>query len=278
MTQETQTARSIQSFRDVTKWIAASFAAVGGALLATSQLTTIGRLPVGWPTTLDTARLWVALACGALGFAAVIGSIWMVAQAQLPVMTSISEIAFAWDVPRSPIMAAVLFLRRNPKFLQGFDSPQGAIDARTGLVARLGSAESDESLAPRISDLDDRIAAIEDIANFEVVRARSRRRFQSLMAMALIGGIGILGFSWAANPPAPSPGLNLRGAKLVGAFLRDVDFRNAKLDGADLTGADLTGANLEGATISGVIWVGTTCPDGTNSNANQNTCAGHRTP
>ena len=62
-------------------------------------------------------------------------------------------------------------------------------------------------------------------------------------------------------------GANLLGADLSGADLRNADLTNAYLDYANLTGADLTGADL-----TGVFWFSTTCPDGTNSDDNGNTC------
>jgi uncharacterized protein YjbI with pentapeptide repeats len=45
-----------------------------------------------------------------------------------------------------------------------------------------------------------------------------------------------------------------------------------------LTGANLSGANLNSATLTGVKWNNTTCPDGTNSNADAGTCIGHLKP
>jgi uncharacterized protein YjbI with pentapeptide repeats len=75
---------------------------------------------------------------------------------------------------------------------------------------------------------------------------------------------------------------NLGFADLTSADLRYADLRNADLTGADLTGADLTGADLAGAylryadltgaDLTSVNWLGTTCPDGTNSNDNGYTC------
>ena len=56
--------------------------------------------------------------------------------------------------------------------------------------------------------------------------------------------------------------VNLTGASLYGAILEDVNLSGADLVDADLTGADLTGVN----------WHDTTCPDGTNSDDNGNTC------
>ena len=50
------------------------------------------------------------------------------------------------------------------------------------------------------------------------------------------------------------------------------DLRNASLSYAGLILADLTNADLYGADLSGVSWYGATCPDGTNSEDNGNTC------
>jgi hypothetical protein len=69
----------------------------------------------------------------------------------------------------------------------------------------------------------------------------------------------------------------LSGAELIGADLRYADLSNAYLSGAELIGADLRYADLSGADLSnadlyGVTWYSTTCPDGTNSDDNGNTC------
>ncbi len=70
--------------------------------------------------------------------------------------------------------------------------------------------------------------------------------------------------------------IDLRGTTLGSASLVGTDLRYAQLDGTDFTGADLTGANLRRATgLAGAIWSDTTCPDGTNSDANGGTCVGH---
>jgi len=80
-------------------------------------------------------------------------------------------------------------------------------------------------------------------------------------------------------------GANLSGADLTNANLADANLTNANLQGANLTGANLKGANLTGANLAGavtagagfnkVIWSNTTCVDGTNSDGNGGTCAGH---
>jgi len=64
---------------------------------------------------------------------------------------------------------------------------------------------------------------------------------------------------------------------LVAQWQQTAEDNRADLSGADLSYArlsyaDLSGANLNGADLSGVSWYYTTCPDGTRSNDNGNTC------
>ena len=65
---------------------------------------------------------------------------------------------------------------------------------------------------------------------------------------------------------------NLRGQSLSGADLTDANLTDADLSDADLSDADLSGADLSGADLEQINWWYTTCPDGTNSNDNGNTC------
>ena len=84
--------------------------------------------------------------------------------------------------------------------------------------------------------------------------------------------------------------VNFNDLKMVGANLTNAHLRYSLLDtvdlsGANLTNADLIGSNLEHVNLSNaeltnadlydVIWIDTTCPDGTNSNDHGNTCCGH---
>ena len=90
-----------------------------------------------------------------------------------------------------------------------------------------------------------------------------------------------------SNPGETHPSINfqeanLKYANLRFAFLKSSNFSGANLNGADLSDselhqsdmsyADLTGANLGDADLTGISWNYTTCPDGTNSNDNGNTC------
>ena len=67
------------------------------------------------------------------------------------------------------------------------------------------------------------------------------------------------------------------GAQLSGATLEDLNLSGADLNGVNLEYAEvysdnLTGASLIGANLTGVFWNDDTCPDGTNSDNDGDTC------
>ena len=59
---------------------------------------------------------------------------------------------------------------------------------------------------------------------------------------------------------------------LVVQWQQTAEDNRANLDEAILSEANLTNADLSGADLTGVYWYSTTCPDGTNSDDNGNTC------
>lgn len=69
-------------------------------------------------------------------------------------------------------------------------------------------------------------------------------------------------------------GGNAKGTNFSGSNLSNTNLSNTNLKGANFTNANLTGANLTGANVNGAIWSNTICPNGTNSNSHNNTCAG----
>lgn len=73
---------------------------------------------------------------------------------------------------------------------------------------------------------------------------------------------------------------NFSNAQIGGTFgAQSANFQNTNLQNAVITHVNLTGAtNMDTANITGATWDNTTCPDGTNSDSNGNTCAGHLTP
>jgi uncharacterized protein YjbI with pentapeptide repeats len=80
-------------------------------------------------------------------------------------------------------------------------------------------------------------------------------------------------------------GFDLRGAYFEHADLSSLNLSNTNLScsyaafanfkSVNFTGANMRYAKFGGALLTGAIFNNTTCPDGTNSNTNGNTCAGH---
>ena len=91
--------------------------------------------------------------------------------------------------------------------------------------------------------------------------------------------------AWNVGTQANLSGANLDGINFWYFDFSGVNFSNANLNNADLRYSDLSNANLEGASFNldygmggsaGIIYSNTTCPDGTNSDDNGNTCRNNR--
>lgn len=269
-----------QAIRDSAKWIIGAFAAIGAILVAGSQLSSIGSLPVGWPTSLANARLWLAVLGAALSLSAVVVAIWGCVQVLVPSNLTMRDLADDWASPSRRTSAAVEFFKKDPRFLQGLKSPQEYFELRDDLFAKLKTApDSDiQALTDRIAKLDSRARAVTRIGQSRILESDFNRILTKLLLAASLGALGITMFAWAANPPEATPRASLTDASLIGANLRDADLTGVNMARANLTDADLTGANLTGAILTNVIWSNTICPDGINSDDVGQSCAGHRGP
>lgn len=262
--------------RDAAKWLIASSAAVGAALLAGTQLSNIGRLDAG-------GRLIVAFVGAILGLSGVVLAIFVAVRLLLPVTVTLNELVKEWSKPKGRLKPAIEFFKKHQKYLQGFPTPADLEKARDGAVSALQKMGRNAAKSPRgeqlnryISDLDGRISDVEAIAQTRTLEGQFRRSLRFFLLASILAAGGILTFAWASNPATPkAPAADLRNSKLINADLRDADLTNAKLDHADFTDADLTGAKLDKATIADVIWSNTTCPDGKNSDTVGKTCRGH---
>lgn len=76
----------------------------------------------------------------------------------------------------------------------------------------------------------------------------------------------------ASLPGTDLSGLQLEYTNLVYANLSNANLSDANLTHVKFSTANLTGANLAGAVLTRAIWSDTTCPDGTNSNNDGDTC------
>ncbi len=279
--------------RDAAKWLVASFAAVGAALIAGSQLSSIGKLPICRPDSVECARLWIAAAGGTAALGGVMAAIWVGVLLLAPERRQVSDFKRDWQ-EGDP---AFEYFEANPDQLQGFndfvdlETKQAAAYKSFDDLAAQARADQDEIDQDLQADIDGAYESLLDvlkrrddvvtIGNFVTyVHFFRRRALPRMMTAAVISAAGIIAFSWAANPPAPSPLVSIRGADLAGSDLSGVDLRNVDLTGAILDEADLTGADLEGAilydaSLTDVIWSGTTCPDGTSSDDAAGSCENH---
>ena len=273
-------AESRELVRSASKWFIAGLGGIGAVLVAGSQLSSVGARDPATP------RFWVAIVGVGAGLLAIMWAMWRVVDVLSPQPWSFEDIVSAWgeDGSRTPHERAARrevgeYLRTHPTALGGFSSPSQILDLYK---------ESE----PDREGLDDLVALMDAMLD-KAATVSLQARFQSLRwqiaAGVLLGATGIIAFAWAANPADPvQPKPSLVNAVLTNADLSGASLRNVDLTGADLTGADLTGADVAGAVLDEVTWGGTTCPDGTNSDANapanasstgaKGSCVGHLTP
>jgi uncharacterized protein YjbI with pentapeptide repeats len=67
---------------------------------------------------------------------------------------------------------------------------------------------------------------------------------------------------------------NFTGANFTSASIKNNQFINSDFTNANFTNTNLTGSTNDSSTFTGAIWSNTTCPDGTNSDNDGNTCIG----
>jgi uncharacterized protein YjbI with pentapeptide repeats len=98
------------------------------------------------------------------------------------------------------------------------------------------------------------------------------------MPAALPSGWVLIG-TYLFGPGADLGGANVSNLNLSGLNMTDINLSDANWADADFDGVNLTGANLTGAdkvfglpSLTGVTWSNTTCPDGTNSDNDGDTC------
>ncbi|MDQ1532231.1 MAG: hypothetical protein QOE37_2392 [Microbacteriaceae bacterium] len=274
----------MERIRDAGKWLIAASAAVGAVLIAGSQLSSIGQLPFGW-------RLAWAIAGVVLALAAVVYAVWAAVQVLLPVGVTLDELESQWQ---ASTRADVVFFHDNPGQL-GADTPEQlnqrwntAWDERVQAERALQSAgDTDRATKKATADaadaefrrIDGDVRTVLQNAQYQLLKDAFGKVLTKLLTAAVLAAVGIMLFAWAGNPPkAPTSNTTMRDARLAGADLRDAQLVGADLTGVDLTGANLRGADLSDAVVKDVIWSHTTCPDGTDSNDDGNSCRGHLTP
>jgi uncharacterized protein YjbI with pentapeptide repeats len=283
-----------EKIRDAAKWLIASFAAVGAALIAGSQLSSIGKLPLCAPRSLDCARLWIAVFGTLASLLGVVFAIWIGVTLLVPDPAPVSVLREEWKSRGSYLQT---YFRNNSSLLQGFkdldDMDRQEADAfrevdRLRAEVEGASQGERDKLEQELSAADSYLGEILERSDVVVSTANHVRfvhafksgALKKLVGAASLAALGIVAFAWAANPPTLSPTASLRGADLsgsdlTGVNLRNVDLSNANLSQTNLTGADLRGADLSNANLDDAIWSQTTCPDGTVSDTVGGSCQNH---
>ena len=132
------------------------------------------------------------------------------------------------------------------------NAPTVTLDPATGQIDLRGANLANRNLARA------------DLSGAELTNANvsSSQLFDAFLENANLSGADLRNGSAIR---ADFTGANLQGATLFGTNLSGAVFRHA----------NLKGAQLQGAGLYGTVWSETICPDGTNSDADHQTCVGH---
>lgn len=226
--------------RDAGKWLIAAAAGVGAALIAGSQLSSIGKLSVCTPTSEQCLRLPLSLLAAVVGLVSIAFIMWSAGRLLLPVEVTITDLADHWDSPRRE-WADAKFFKKNPAYL-GYGHPRELEQARTDTWTRLTDAEAtaESASGPQRENLErdivqarkefdevqDRTMTVTKIAEYQLLKDEYTHFARKLLPAAALAAIGVVIFAWAANPPSPDvPSVTMKGAILAGADLRQANLK-----------------------------------------------------
>ncbi|MDB4865360.1 pentapeptide repeat-containing protein [Euryarchaeota archaeon] len=162
---------------------------------------------------------------------------------------------------------------QGPQGIQGETGSAGAdgqngMDVNESRIAQLEAelASKDATIAillGNISDMEEELEAVDNVIEmYYMMFVQIQNDMNDLES----------DINCQIRPYAYCAGADLSNADLFGANLNGADLSYAVLNYADLSYTDLSNADLSGADLTGVYWNNTTCPDGTNSDDNGNTC------
>jgi len=281
-------------------WVGGAFAAVALLLLPGLRIADVSALD-GW-------RRLVAIAAAAIGIATATLAFWLVARFVRLGNLSLDELT---DEQRSRHPEIVAYLNRNSTLFAGeadsLDDLQRRYEQALAAVveangeeriaaaalrahdaatpppagaprddeptqrAHTQAAQRLESARARVTIIEQAIASVESVARLQELRGGFMAARLQLAACTLVVTLAMLGFAYAAHPPARAVG-DLSGQRIEHADLSGAELRQVDLHDATLEHVNLTGANLDGADLDGARWIDTTCPDGKKSEASGDTC------
>jgi hypothetical protein len=187
-------AQGIATLRETTKWLIASLAAVGAALLAGLSLSALGHA--------EDLRLVAAIAGVALGLAGIVVAILFACEVLQPAVAT-------FDGIERSTTPAVVALRGDKEMLGGRTWKELRDDYDADLEAWNAARVADPAPANlatvqrRFTDVDATRRGVFRIAAFHEVAARFERAKLAILGGAVAAGVGIGLFAWGANPPEP---------------------------------------------------------------------------
>ncbi len=195
--------QAIDKIRETARWLILAFAAIGAAIAGSAPLSNLGKLQIGdW-------RLWVAAAAAAIGLLAIATAIWVTADVLAPVTTALPSLV-ADDDLRAVFDANPELLRGHgytlSEFKNEYDEARKAhIEAAKTLRSKptKKAAAAEKSARGKLLEMSPVVGRIVSEGLLVTVRRRFRRTQSFMFGGALVAGLAIVAFGWAANPPAP---------------------------------------------------------------------------
>jgi hypothetical protein len=185
--------KSVDQMRATGKWILVAFAAVGTALAAGSQLSSIGRLDLAnWPHLL-LAVIAVVVVLGAIGVA-----IWLVVRVESAGEVSLGSLD-ARDIE---------FVQNNPPLLAGYPSVDRLRRDYYYFVKQLyekSHERNPEALTQAggwVAYLSPIVAQLLSAVRYNRVKRTFDQSVPIVFGTSLAAGLAIAVFAWAANPTA----------------------------------------------------------------------------
>jgi hypothetical protein len=184
---EEATQAAVERYRDIAKWLITVFAAVGGVLVAGSQLTALGNLDLED----DRGRLLVALSGLAIAMAMAVVIVASALHVLEPLPLFVKDVVSDQDLAKE--------LNQRPERLPFGSTSVVDLDDKLGTALRSPALSEQEKEGWR-----DEARRFIGQARVVKVRSRFRRAWRRMAWAAPLATVGIVVFAYAANPPESS--------------------------------------------------------------------------
>lgn len=196
--------------RETTKWLVASYGAIGASLVIGSQFSDMGHLEWG------DQRLYAAILGVVFGFCGIAFALWSATGVFLAGAVSLHEIASAPTGGRKLTSIIRRRLEQDPTLMEGYPdlttlehayamartnqrTLREAVPPEGATLEEITRMHQADALAETIQQTVDPLLVV--ASNWLVVETFRRARL-GLLVGAVAAGIGIGVFAWAAHPPA----------------------------------------------------------------------------